>query len=76
MDLHLRALDRLAHINGWIVERKQVARVTAHMRVNKADLQAAIAQDLDALEPGARAQLQGVAAGTLAAADSVGISAE
>jgi hypothetical protein len=28
MDLHLRALDKLARINGWIVERKQVA--TSH----------------------------------------------
>jgi hypothetical protein len=59
-----------ARYRGWIVAKTQVAKVSASLRVNRADLEAAIAQDLERLDPGARKELERIAQGTLAAADS------
>jgi hypothetical protein len=52
MDLHLRALDKLARIKGWLVERKQVSQVTARVNVARQDLEAAIRADVERLAPG------------------------
>ena len=51
----------LAKLKGYIVERKQVKTATAHIRVdsmNRAQLREYMAQLLDQLEPGARAEMQ------------------
>jgi hypothetical protein len=58
MDLHLRALDKLARIKGWLVERKQVSQVTARVNVNRDALEAAIRADVERLAPGALKQLE------------------
>jgi hypothetical protein len=57
MDLHLRALDKLARIKGWLVERKQVSQVTARVAVARGDLEAAIRADVERLAPGALKRL-------------------
>ena len=56
MELHLKALDKLARVCGWIVERKQVAKVSASMRLKRDDLDA-IQTDLERLAPGAAGRL-------------------
>jgi len=53
MDLHLRVLDKLARVKGWIVDRKQVSQVTARLNVARGDLEAAIRADVERLAPGA-----------------------
>jgi hypothetical protein len=58
-----------ARYHGWMVSKTQ-AKLTVSVRVNRGELGAAIAQDLELLEPGARKQLERIAQGTLAAADS------
>jgi hypothetical protein len=52
MTLHLTALDKLARLHGWIVERKQTTQVTARLNVPREALEASIRQDLERLSPG------------------------
>jgi hypothetical protein len=58
MALHLNALDKLARLHGWIVDRKQVSQVTARLSVPRGDLEAAIRADIERLAPGAMKQLE------------------
>jgi hypothetical protein len=58
LDLHLRALDKLARVKGWIVDRKQVSQVTARVSVPRGDLEAAIRADVERLVPGAMKHLE------------------
>jgi hypothetical protein len=53
MTLHLTALDKLARLQGWLVDRKQVSQVTARVSVPRGDLEAAIRADVERLAPGA-----------------------
>jgi hypothetical protein len=53
MDLHLRALDKLARVKGWLVDRKHVSQVSAPVSVPRSDLEAAIRADVERLVPGA-----------------------
>ena len=71
MQLHLTALDKLARLHGWLVERKQVSQLTARVNVARGDLEAAIRADVERLAPGAlrriesgEADLKSIAAGT------------
>jgi hypothetical protein len=57
MEFHLKALDKLARVCGWIVERKQVAKVSASMRLKRDELDA-IQADLERLAPGATGMLE------------------
>jgi len=52
MELHLRTLDKLARLHGWLVVRKQVSQVTARVNVARGDLEAAIRADVERLAPG------------------------
>lgn len=56
-DLHMRVLLGLAKYKGWIVERKQVAKVSASVRLKRDDLDA-IQADLERLAPGAAGALE------------------
>jgi hypothetical protein len=58
MDLHLRALDKLARLHGWLVERKQVSQVTTRVTVDRNSLEAAIRADIERLAPGAIGRLE------------------
>jgi hypothetical protein len=68
--LMLSGLMQFAKFKGWIVDRKQVASAKLDFgKVSRADLDAMLGQHLRALDPGARSQLERLAAGELAAAD-------
>jgi hypothetical protein len=58
MALHLQALDKLARLHGWLVERKHVSQVSARVSVNRGDLEAAIARDVERLAPGAMKRIE------------------
>jgi hypothetical protein len=57
MTLHLTALDKLARLHGWLVDRKQVSQITARVNVARGDLEAAIRADVERLAPGSLKQL-------------------
>jgi hypothetical protein len=40
-----------ARYRGWLVDKKQVSQVTARVSVNRGDLEAAIARDVERLAP-------------------------
>jgi hypothetical protein len=56
-DLHLRVLLALAKYKGWIVDKKQVAKLSASVRLDRAELDAALEADLERLAPGATDRL-------------------
>ena len=56
-DRHLRVLLALAKYKGWIVDRKQIAKVSASLRLDRGELDAALQADLERLAPGAAGQL-------------------
>jgi hypothetical protein len=70
VELRLKLVMAHARYRGWIVSKTHVAQVSASLRVNRAELDAAIAQDLELLDPSARKQLERIAQGTLAGAGS------
>lgn len=64
MALHLQALDRLAKICGWIIDRKQVDKrsVSTNLRVTREELEAKLQADLERLAPGAITALESLGA--------------
>ena len=54
-DIELRLKLLLAHakLRGWIVDKKQVSKLSVGLRVNRAELETAVAADLERLAPGA-----------------------
>jgi hypothetical protein len=58
-DIELRLKLLLAHakLRGWIVDKKQVAKLSASVRLDRAELAAALEADLERLAPGATGQL-------------------
>ena len=66
LDLHLRALDKLARVKGWIVD--QVSQVSARLSVPRGDPEAAIRADVERLAPGA---MKHVEAGTISSEDQL-----
>ena len=60
-DIELRLKLLLAHakLRGWIVDKKQVARASIDLGgLSPEDIQANLGQYLDALEPGARREIE------------------
>ena len=47
-----------ARYRGWLVDKKQVSQVTARVSVNRGDLEAAIARDVERLAPGAMKRIE------------------
>ena len=58
IDCRLRVLLAQAKVEGIIVDRKQVAQITARVSVPRRDLEAAIRADVERLMPGALKQLE------------------
>ena len=56
-DRHLRVLLGIARFKGWIIEKKQVAKVTASVKMSRKDVDAIVQADLERLAPGATGQL-------------------
>jgi hypothetical protein len=59
IELRLKLLMAHARYRGWIVEKKQIARASIELgKAGTEDFTAQVAQYLDALEPGARKQIE------------------
>jgi hypothetical protein len=59
LELRLKLLMAHARYRGWIVEKKHVARASISFgKVTTEDFRPHVAQYLDVLEPGARAQIE------------------
>jgi hypothetical protein len=59
VDMRLKVIMAQAKLNGWIVDKKQVGRVSLNMSARSAaDLSGEVSEMLDALEPGARAEIE------------------
>jgi hypothetical protein len=59
LDLRLKACMNHAKLRGWIVDRKQTQRVSVDLSaISQEDMSAHLAGALDALEPGARREIE------------------
>jgi hypothetical protein len=59
VELRLRLLMAHARYRGWIVDKKQIARASIDLgKAGAEDMMAHVGQYLDALEPGARQQIE------------------
>ena len=57
IDCRLRVLEVQAKVEGMIVARKQIAKLSASLRLNRDELDAALQADLERLAPGAAGKL-------------------